>query len=150
MSVKKQIPSLCELYSVYEETPEFLDETDVDSYIHHKTFDISQSQHRIVRFSKGCNKKSFAFKLFQFCDFKTQQRSILQEEVLRDFLKTFDEASKCVQIRSPKPKIEIGSTKSNDNLFAHYYNDIIEHPKKNSFIVLIWKQQFLHLSKKNV
>ena len=33
MSVKKQIPSLCKLYSFYEEKPEeFLDETDVDSY----------------------------------------------------------------------------------------------------------------------
>ena len=32
MSTKKQIYSLCKLYSVYEETPEeFLDETDVDS-----------------------------------------------------------------------------------------------------------------------
>ena len=32
MSVKKQIPSLCKLYSFYEEIPEeFLDETDVDS-----------------------------------------------------------------------------------------------------------------------
>ena len=33
MSTKKQISSLCKLYSVYEEIPEeFLDETDVDSY----------------------------------------------------------------------------------------------------------------------
>ena len=32
MSVKKQIPSLCELYSLYEELPEeFLDDTDVDN-----------------------------------------------------------------------------------------------------------------------
>ena len=32
MSVKKQIPSFCKLYSFYEEIPEvFLDETDVDS-----------------------------------------------------------------------------------------------------------------------
>ena len=32
MSVKKQIPSLCKLYSFYEEIPEvFLDEIDVDS-----------------------------------------------------------------------------------------------------------------------
>ena len=32
MSVKKQIPSLCKLFSFYEEVPEeFLDETDVDS-----------------------------------------------------------------------------------------------------------------------
>ena len=32
MSVKKQIPSLCKVYSLYEEIPEeFLNETDVDS-----------------------------------------------------------------------------------------------------------------------
>ena len=35
-STKKQISSLCKLYSVYEEIPEeFLDETDVDSYFFH-------------------------------------------------------------------------------------------------------------------
>ena len=47
-----------------------------------------------------------------------------------DFLKTFDQASKCKQIPVPKPKVEIGSTKSKDNLFAHYYNDTIEHPNR--------------------
>ena len=142
MSVKKQIPSLCKLYSFYEETPwEFLDETDVDSYFYHNLFDISQSQHRIVRVSRGSNKKSFAIKLFQFCDLKTEQRYILQEEVniskreltclvdnLHDFLKTVDQASKCIQIPLPKPKVEIGSTKSKDNLFVHHYNDIIDYP----------------------
>ena len=49
---------------------------------------------------------------------------------LRDFLETFDQASKCIQIPLPKPKVEIGSTKSKDNLFVHHYNDIIEHPKR--------------------
>ena len=141
MSVKKQNPSLCKLYSFYEEIPEeLLDETDVDSYFCHNIFDISQSQHRIVRVSRGSNKKSFAIKLLQFCDSKTQQRYTLQEEVnisekeltcladnLRDFLKTFDQATKCVQIPLPKPKVEIGSTKSRENLFGHYYNDITEH-----------------------
>ena len=39
---------------------------------------------------------------------------------LRDFLKTFDHARKCIQIPLPKPKVEIGCTKSKDNLFAHY------------------------------
>ena len=138
MSVKKQFPSLCKLYSFYEEIPEeFLDETDVDSCFYRNNFDISQSRHRIVRVSRGSNKKSFAIKLFQFCDLKTQQRYILREEViitkreltclvdsLLDFLKTFDQASKCIQI----PLVEIGSTKSKDNLFAHYCNDMIEHP----------------------
>ena len=157
MSVKKQIPSLCKLYSFYEETPEeFFDETDVDNYFYHNIFDISQSQHRIVRVSRGSNKKSFAIKLFQFCDLRTQQRYILQEEVnfskreltclvdnLRDFLKIFDQASKCIQIPLPKPKVEIGSTKSKDNLFAHHYNDIIEHPNRQIRLFPIWKQQFL-------
>ena len=144
MSVKKQIPSSCKLYSFYEEIPEeLLDETDVDSYFYYNIFDISQSQQRIVRVSRDSNKKPFAIKLFQFCDLKTQQRYILQEEVnifkreltcfvdnLRDFLKTFDQASKCIHVPLPKPKVEIGSTKSKDNLFAHHYNDIIEHPSR--------------------
>ena len=144
MSVKKQIHSLCKLYSFYEEIPEeFLDETDVDSYFYHSIFDMFQSQQRKVRVSRGSNKKSFAIKLFQFCDLKTQQRYILQEEVniskreltclvdsLRYFLKSFDETSKFIQIPLPKPKFEIGSTKSEVKLFAHYYNDIIEHPNR--------------------
>ena len=144
MSVKKQFPNLCKIYSFYEEIPEeFLDETGVDSYFYHNIFDVSQSQHRIMRVIRGSNKKSFANKLFQFCDLKTQQRCMLQEEVniskreltclvdnLRDFLKTFDQASRCIQIPLPKPKVEIGSTKSKDNLFVHHYNDIIEHPNR--------------------
>ena len=90
-------------------TRRFFERTDVASYFNYKLFDISQSQHRIVQISKGSNKKSFAIKLFQFCDIKTQQRYVLREEMnitkreliflvdtLRDFLKTFDQASKCI------------------------------------------------------
>ena len=51
-------------------------------------------------------------------------------ESLRDFLETFDHASKCLQVPLQKPKVEIGSTKSKDNLFAHHYNDIIQHPNR--------------------
>ena len=96
-----------------------------------------------MRVSRGSNKQSFAIKLFQFCDLKTHQRYILQGDVniskteltclvdtLRDFLKTFDQASKCIQIPLPKPKVEIGSTKSKDNLFSHCYNEVIEHPNR--------------------
>ena len=120
-----------------------MDETDVDSYFYHNITDISQSQHRKVRVTRGSNKKSFAFKFYQFWDSKSQQRYIPQEEIkiskkeltslvdsLRDFLKTFDHASKCIQIPLPKPKVEIGYTKSKDNLFAHFYKDIIEHPSR--------------------
>ena len=141
MSTKKQISSLCKLYSVYEEIPEeFLDETDVDSYFYHNILDISQSHNRIVRVSKGSNKKSFAFKVFHFCDSKLQQRFILEEEVsiskneieslldsLGEFLKALDQANKVSQIPLPKPKFEIGFTKAKDELFSHCYKDIAEH-----------------------
>ena len=51
-------------------------------------------------------------------------------DTLRGFLKSFDQASKCSQIPLAKPKFEIGSTKSKDNLFAHYYNDTSDHPNR--------------------
>ena len=57
--------------------------------------------------SKVTNKNFFAFKMVQFCDLKTEQRYILQEEVdffqkilscfvgiVCDFRRTFDETSK--------------------------------------------------------
>ena len=138
MSTKKQISSLCKLYSVYEEFPEdFFDETDVDNYFYHNILDISQSHNRKVRFSKGSNKKSFAYKVFHFCDSKLQQRFILKEEVsiskneieslldsLGEFLIAFDKANKVSQIPLPKPKFEIGFTKVKDELFSHCYKDI--------------------------
>ena len=141
MSTKKQISSLFKLYSVYQEIPEdFLDETDVDSYFYHNSFDISQSHYRIFRVSKGSNKKSFKFKVFHFCDSKLQQQFSLKEEVsickkeieslldsLGEFLKTFDQANKVSQIPLPEPKFEIGFTKAKDELFSHCYNDIVEH-----------------------
>ena len=49
---------------------------------------------------------------------------------LREFLKFYDKDSECLQVSLPKPKNEVRSTKSKDNLFAHYYNDINEHPKR--------------------
>ena len=50
---------------------------------------------------------------------------------LRVFLETFDQASKYIQIPLPTPKVEIGYTKSKNNFFAHYYNDIIKHPNRH-------------------
>ena len=76
------------------------------------------------------------------------------DDSLRDFLKTFDRTSKCLHIPLPKPKIEIWSTKSKDNLFAPFYECIIEHPNKqirfsfwfgnNSFCVFSVKKFELH------
>ena len=132
---------MCKLYSAYEEIPEeFLDKTDVDSYFYHNIVDISQSHHRKVPVSKGSNKKSFAFKVFHFCDSKLQQRFILKEEVsfskkeieslldsLGEFLKVFVQANKVSQIPLPKLKFEIRFTKAKDELFSHCYKDIVEH-----------------------
>ena len=83
MSIKKQIPSLIKLYlqlfKIYEEVPEsFLDETDVDSYFYLNILDIALIDNRIVRVSKGSNKKNFASKLIQFCNLKNQQNSFLK------------------------------------------------------------------------
>ena len=141
MSTKKQISSLCKLYSVYEEIPdEFLEETDVDSYLYHNILDILKSHHRVVRVSKGSNKRSFAFKVFHSCDSKLQQRIILKEEVriskreieslldsLGEFLRAFDQANKVSQIPLPKPKFEVGFTKAKNELLSHCYKDIVEH-----------------------
>ena len=104
---------------------------DIDSCFYHNIFDTFQSQHRIVRVSKSSDNEPFTFKLFYFCDSMTQQLYIFREEVntskrelsswinsLCDFVKTFDKESKCLQIPLTKPKTEIGSTKSENNLFA--------------------------------
>ena len=144
MSTKKQISRLCKLFSIYEEIPEeFLDETDVHGYFFYNILDISQSHNRIVRVSKGSNKKSFALKVFQFFDSKLQQRFILKEEIsiskneneslldsLGKFLKAFDQTNKVSQIPLPKPNFEIGFTKAKDELFSHCYKDIVEHLNK--------------------
>ena len=67
MSKRKQIPSLSKLSTIYEEVPRsFFDETDIDSYVYHNSLDIALIDNRIVRVSKGSNKKFYAFKLFQF------------------------------------------------------------------------------------
>ena len=132
---------MCKLNSLYEEIPEeILDEIDVDSYFYHNYLNTSQSQHRIVRVSKGSDKKSFVFKVFQFCDSKLQQRLFLKEDVsisekeieslldsLGEFLKAFDEANKVSQIPLLEPKFEIGFTKAKDELFSHCNKDIVEH-----------------------
>ena len=67
MSVKKQISSLSKLYTIYEEVPEnFLDDTDVDSYFYHNILDIALIDNRIVRVSKGSNKKILLSNYFSF------------------------------------------------------------------------------------
>ena len=130
------------MYTIYEEVPEsFLDERDVNSYFYHNTLDIALIANRIVRVSKGSNKKIFVFKLFQFCKLNNQQRLILEVEVsvslrelaailntLRQFLKRYDKTVKFPALYSlPKPKQEISFTLFKDELFAHYFQDIKEH-----------------------
>ena len=118
-----------------------MDETDVDSYFYHNILGIALIDNRIVRVSKGSNRKIFAFKLFQFCNLKNQQRFILEEEVsvslkelaailntLRQFLKQSDKTVKFPALYPlPKPKQGIGFTLFKNELFAYYFQDIKEH-----------------------
>ena len=142
MSLKKQIPSLNKLNTIYEEVSgSFLYETDVVTYFYHNILDIAVIDNRIVRDSKSSNKKTFAFKFFQFWNSKNQQRITLEEEVsvslkelaailntLRQFLKQYDEAVKFPALHHlPKPKQENGFSLVNDELFAHCFQDIKEH-----------------------
>ena len=118
-----------------------MDKTDVDSDFYHNILDIARIDNRIVRFSKSSNKKSFAFKLFQFCNLKNQQRFILEEEVsvsleelaailntLRQSLKQYDKTVKYSALYLlPKPKQEIAFTLFKDELSTNYFQDIKEH-----------------------
>ena len=128
------------LFTIRRTTRKIFDETDVDSYFYHNILDISQSHHRLVRVSKGSNKKYFAFEVFHFCDSKLKPRFILQEEVsiskkeiesllnrLGEVLKVFDQAIEVSQVPLPKPKFKIGFTKAKDELFSHCYKDKVEH-----------------------
>ena len=133
------------LFSIRRNTKKILDKTDVDSYFYHNILYIWQSHHRIVRVNKGSNKKSFAFKVFHFCDSKLQQRFVLIEEVsiskkeieslldsLGEFLKIFDQANKLLQIPSTEPIFEIGFTKAKHQLFSNCYKDVFEQLKRQN------------------
>ena len=118
MTLKKQIPSLSKLYTIYKEVhASFFDETVVDSYFYCKILDIALIDKRIVRVSKGSNEKIFAFKRIQFCNLKNHQKFFLGEEVsvslkkiapilnfLRQFLKQYDKTVKFPLYIIPKPK----------------------------------------------
>ena len=108
MSTKKQISSLCKLYSVYEEIPEnFLDKPDGHFHFYHQILDLLQSHHRIVRVNKGSNKKFFLHSKCFILPYKvtatiySQGRSqLLQKkdwvslDSLVEFLNAFDQANK--------------------------------------------------------
>ena len=108
MSEMKQILSLRNLYTIYEDVPgSFVNESDVDSSFYHNILDFALIDYRIVRVNKGSSNKIFAFKLFQFCNLKDQQRFFLEEELsvslkefaaisntLHQFLKQYDKTVK--------------------------------------------------------
>ena len=72
---------------------------------------------------------SYQVSYFEDIDFNWETSQWDMDAAFRPGI-TFDQASKCIQIPLPKPKVEIGYTKSRDNLFAHHYNDNIEHSSR--------------------
>ena len=125
------------VYILRRSTRKFLNETDVYSYFYHNILDLALIDNRIVRVSKVSNKQFFAFKLFQFCNLKNQQRFILEDKMsvsleklaafwnnLRQFLRQYDKTVKFPALYFlPKPKQEIGFTPFKDDFFAHYFQD---------------------------
>ena len=140
MSNKKQFSSSCKLFSKYEEIPEeLLDETDVDSYFYHNNLDFSQSHHRIIWVSKGSRtKKLLHSKCFisavqsYSSDLFSKKKSAFPNKIeslldsLGEFVKAFDQANKVSKLPIPKPKFEIGFSKAKDELFSHFYKNIVE------------------------
>ena len=111
MSTIKQFSSLCKFIQYMKKYQKKFWTKQTLIVFYHNILDNSQSHNRIVRVSKGSKKKSFAFKLFQFCDSKLEQRFILKEEVsiskkeieslldsLGEFLKAYEQANKVSQI----------------------------------------------------
>ena len=97
-----------------------LGQTDVDSSFNHQNFDISQSRHRIGWLAKALKKSS----MLSFCsmsailrhssdissrrsDFSFKRKFGFLLHGYRDFPGTFEQASKCLQVSLPKPKVHI-------------------------------------------
>ena len=132
MSTKKQISSLCKLYSVYEERPEeILDETDVDSYFITTFWTFHSPITDLFELAKDPTKSLWHSKCFIFTiqsyssDLISRKMSAFPKKIeslldsLGEFLKAFDQANKISHIPLPKPKFEIGFTKAKDELFSH-------------------------------
>ena len=100
--------------------------------------DISQSHHPIVPVSEASNKSLFHSKCFFLAiqsyssvlfsrkksAFPKKTESVLDS--LGEFLKAFDQANKVSQFPLPKPKFEIGFTKTKYKLFSHCYKNLVE------------------------
>ena len=145
MPNKNQLPTLSELYSIYEEIPEdLLDEADIDSYFYHCILNITKRENRLVRLSKTSNKNSFHLKVFKFDCSTIQQNNSLSEEItltrrelgvvldcLNDFLIQFEAARQSNYYPLPTPKAPIGYTFLKDDLFCHHIHEIREHSKRH-------------------
>ena len=71
ISAKKQIASLCKLYSFSEEKPEKSSKrTDKDSISYHNNFDFYQSQRRLARVSKKLQQKNFCNQILSILRFQ--------------------------------------------------------------------------------
>ena len=117
-----------------------MDEFDVDCYFYHKILDTALIDNGIVRDSKGSNEKNLLSN-FSVSNLKNQLTFILEQEVsvslkelaailntLRQFLKQYDKTVKFPALHPlPKQKQYIGFTLIEDELFAHFFQEIKEH-----------------------
>ena len=110
-----------EIVFIIREIPEeFLDQTDVAHSFQHNIFDVSRTQHRIARVSKGSIKKSFGEKFLQFCELKLQQRYTFWEKMhvskreliswadsLRDFFNLMTMRASAYRFLNGDPKMKL-------------------------------------------
>ena len=69
--------------------------------------------------------------------------SVLWSNSLHEFPKASDNASKCLQSTLTKSKNELGSTKSEDSLFAYYYKNVTEIANRQLFLLFWFKNNTL-------
>ena len=79
MTIKKQIPSLSKLYTVYEEVPEnFFHETDSDSFFYHIILDIAGSISELFKLPMVPTRKVLLSNYFSFATSKINKDSLLK------------------------------------------------------------------------
>ena len=145
MSMKNQPLTLCELHSIYKDTPEdFLVETHVDLYFYYSTLTILIDERRSAGLSRISQKISFTLKVIWSDSSKFKQQFFPAEDLtatkskhatvlhcLEELSKKHEEAENLNYYCLPTPKKSIGSSFLKDDLFCHHIHEERNHPKRH-------------------